>query len=282
MHKLESDMTHRTSQAHNHLAFTDSATSLSERLLLLFCRKPGTKDYPGGATANYTLANALNFARKTIPDFDGLVRDKLVLDYGSGHGWQAVAMRKAGARHVVGVDILESRLAHAEALAAREGSATDVRFYRSLPLELSGQFDVVVSLCAFEHYGDPAAELEAMKAAARPGGAVIVSFAELWLSPRGSHMSHFTKLPWANVLFSEQTLMRVRSRYRNDGATRFEEVEGGLNRMTRERFERIIRASGMTVESLSFHSVKGLPVVCRVPVLRGYFTAAASCVLRKQ
>jgi 2-polyprenyl-3-methyl-5-hydroxy-6-metoxy-1,4-benzoquinol methylase len=280
MHKLGPDMADRTSHAHTELALSHPATSLAERLLLLFCRKPGSEDYLK-TTATYTLDNALEFARKTIPDFDGLVRNKLVLDYGCGHGWQAVAMQKAGARRVVGVDILDERLAHGEALARREGVGNHVEFHRLLPSHLSGTFDVVLSLSAFEHFGDPAAELQAMQAAARPGGAVVVSFAEPWLSPHGSHMGHFTNLPWVNVLFSEDTVMRVRARFRDDGATRYEDVRGGLNRMTLARFERIVRASGMTVESLAVHTVKGLPLVGRLPVLREYLTAAASCILRK-
>ena len=41
-----------------------------------------------------------------------------------------------------------------------------------------------------------------------------------------------TKYPWAHVLFSENTIMAVRKLYKNDNASRFEEVEGGLNQMT--------------------------------------------------
>jgi 2-polyprenyl-3-methyl-5-hydroxy-6-metoxy-1,4-benzoquinol methylase len=258
----------------------DSSASVGERLLLLFCRKPGTEDFRA-TTASYTLDNALNFARKTIPSFDDVIRDKLVLDYGCGHGWQAVAMYKAGARRVTGTDILDERLAHGRALAEREGCAQHVAFSRSIPDEVRGQFDVVLSLSAFEHFDDPAAELQSMESAARPGGAVVVSFAEPWLSPHGSHMIHFTKLPWVNVLFSERSVMRVRSRFRSDGATRYEEVVGGLNRMTVARFEQIIRSSGMAVESLNLYPVKGLPLVTKTPVVREFFTAAASCILRK-
>jgi SAM-dependent methyltransferase len=258
----------------------DSSASMAERLLLLFCRKPGTKDYPT-TTATYTLENALKFPRKTIPDFDGLIQGKLVLDYGCGPGWQAVAMYKRGARRVVGIDILEERLAHGRALADREGCGEHVLFSRSIPHELNGQFDLVLSLSSFEHFADPVAELQSMKAAVTRGGMVVVSFAEPWLSPHGGHMVHFTKLPWVNVLFSERTVMRVRSRFRHDGARRYEEVEGGLNRMTLSRFERIMRSSGMTIESLNFYAVKGLPLVTSIPVVREFFTGAASCILRK-
>jgi len=249
-------------------------------MLLLASRAPGSEDY-STTTASYTLENALKFARKTIPEFERLIRDKVVLDFGCGHGWQAVAMQKLGARRVIGVDTQEDRLAHGRALAEREGCSDRVTFSRTVPEDLSGGADVVLSLSAFEHFADPAAELLSMRAAARSGGLVIVSFAEPWLSPHGSHMVHFTKLPWVNVLFSERTVMQVRARFRDDGATRYEEVVMGLNRMTIARFERLIRASGMTVESLNLFPVKGLPLVSKVPVLREFLTGAASCVLRK-
>jgi SAM-dependent methyltransferase len=255
--------------------------TLGERLLLWLSRRPGAADYPAG-TSGYTLANALDFARKTIPDFDRVIQGKLVLDFGCGHGWQAVAMHRAGARQVVGIDISEDRLEHGRALAAREGCTDRVTFHRAVPQDLRGQFEMVLSLSAFEHFADPAAELHTMQSFVRPGGLVVVSFAEPWLSPRGSHMGHFTRLPWVNVLFPERTVMRVRSRFRDDGATRYEEVEGGLNRMTVRRFEQIIRESGMIVERLTLYPVKGLPIVSKVPLLRELLTASASCVLRKR
>jgi hypothetical protein len=73
--------------------------------------------------------------------------------------------------------------------------------------------------------------LDEMRLAACPGGCVLITFFEPWLSPYGSHMSHFTRVPWINVLFSERTVMNVRSLFRSDGATRYEDVEGGLNRI---------------------------------------------------
>jgi hypothetical protein len=51
-------------------------------------------------------------------------------------------------------------------------------------------------------------------------------------------------------LFSESALIRWRANIRPDGATRFSEVEGGLNQMTIARFERLVAASQFRVESL--------------------------------
>lgn len=253
--------------------------TLGERLLLALSRDPNAPDY-SITTTEYTLDNALDFARKTIPGFPSLVRNRAVLDYGCGPGWQAVAMhRQCGSRHVVGLDINPEWLAHGRDLAEREQCGDAVTFTDAVPPDSQGIFDVVLSLNSFEHFNDPAKHLARMRGLARPGGCVVISFAEPWYSHSGSHMNFFTKVPWVNVFFSEQTVLRVRERFRSDGATRYEEVEGGLNRMTLRKFEEIIRASGLSVKYLKYHTTRGLPIVDKLPVVREFLVAAATCIL---
>src|SRR6267143_4158632 len=94
--------------------------TVSERLLLALSRDPNGPDYPT-TTAQYTVENALNFPRKTVPNFDSLLKDKTVLDYGCGPGWQAVAMHlQCGASRVQGIDIKDRWLAAGRALAQKE------------------------------------------------------------------------------------------------------------------------------------------------------------------
>jgi SAM-dependent methyltransferase len=249
---------------------------LAERLLLALSRDPRSADF-SGATDQYTLANALDFAQSRIPDFLNLIRGRRVLDYGCGPGWQAVAMATAGARQVVGVDINEAWIAKALALARAEGCETHVQFVQARDADRVGQFDVTISLNSFEHFADPAWSLAQMRAATRPGGQIVIAFAEPWLSPRGSHMTFFTRVPWVNVLFSEETVMRVRSRFRSDGAMRYEDVESGLNKMTLRKFRHILRASGLPTTDTHNFPIKGLPLVAQMPLLQEFFTAAVSC-----
>jgi hypothetical protein len=115
----------------------------------------------------------------------------------------------------------------------------------------------------------------------KPDGRIVITFAEPWYSNNGSHMGGFCRLPWVNLLFAERTIMNVRSLYRTDGAQRFIEIEGGLNQMSVAKFERIMRSSGMRIESLRLWPTKGLPLVTGVPVLRELLTSACSCVLQK-
>lgn len=240
-----------------------------------------------GATARYDLDNCLDFPRKTIPDFDALVRDKTVLDYGCGHGWQSVAMSvHCNARRVFGIDIDQQRIEHGRQLAERYGCA-NVGFGDRVPPDLTRAFDIVLSLSAFEHFADPAGEVARMRSLARPGGLVVISFAEPWYSNAGSHFNSYTRipgtnlpLPWLNLVFSDRALLTLREQFRGDRPQRIEDIEGGLNKMTLARFERIIRDSGLAVVELRYYATRGLPLVAKVPVVRELLTSAAMCMLR--
>src|SRR5580704_2057596 len=100
--------------------------TLEERLLLKLAKPEGAPHL--GATDNYSLDNCLQFPRKTIPDFDALIRGKKVLDYGCGPGWQAVAMvTQCGAASVFGLDINPQWLDHGRRLA-EQSRADRVQF----------------------------------------------------------------------------------------------------------------------------------------------------------
>jgi SAM-dependent methyltransferase len=257
---------------------------LGERILLRLSRKPGSSEY-AGATLNYTVQNALDFPKKTIPGLLDQIRNKVVLDYGCGPGYQAVAMAREGAHSVIGVDINPTWLERARALAAENKCDDRVSFSEAASFlgESSNRekFDVTLCCGSFEHFADPAKELAHMKSMTRPGGKILITFAEPWLSPHGSHMDLFCRVPYINILFSEKTVMAVRSRFRDDGATRYEEILSGLSRMTLAKFERIIRNSGLRVEHQNYFATKNLPVVKNIPYLREFLVSAVTCILVK-
>jgi SAM-dependent methyltransferase len=247
-----------------------------ERLLLAVCR-PVEAPSLSVPTVTYTLDNALDFAIRMIPGFRQRIQGKTVLDYGCGPGWQAVAMRRAGASHVHGVDINDDWLSHGRDLAAASG-VDGVTFAKTTAAE---KYDIVLSLGAMEHFGEPGRELARM--CSYTAQELLISFAEPWYSPYGTHLNGTTKLPWLNLWFSEKTVLNVRNLYPDgsDGARRFEDIRGGLNRMTVRHFEKLAAAApGMRVEQLILHSVKRVPLVTQVPVLREMMTGAITCILK--
>lgn len=178
-----------------------------------------------------------------------------VLDFGCGDGLEAVELAGV-ARSVFGLDIVPRLIDRARALAAAQHVEQNCTFGTEAP---SAAFDVIISLDAFEHFADPAGVLSVMHGLLRPTGHVYASFGPTWYHPFGGHL--FSVFPWAHLMFSETALIRWRADIRSDGATRFSEVEGGLNRMTIARFERIARASPLAVthlETVPIHHLERL------------------------
>lgn len=181
-----------------------------------------------------------------------LIRDKTVIDFGCGDGVATLDLARFGAKKVIGLDILENALARATSNAVAAGLGDRCEFSTSTKT----QADVIVSLDAFEHFGDPAAILEIMYSLLKPGGCVMASFGPTWYHPLGGHL--FSMFPWAHLVFSETALLRWRADIRADGATRFSEVEGGLNQMTIARFERLVSASKFRIEALETVPIRPL------------------------
>jgi 2-polyprenyl-3-methyl-5-hydroxy-6-metoxy-1,4-benzoquinol methylase len=161
------------------------------------------------------------------------IAGKVIIDFGCGEGADAVEMAARGAKRVIGIDIREDilRVARQKALSA---GVQDTCLFVSSTKELA---DIVVSVDAFEHFADPAETLRSMNTILQRAGEALVSFGPTWYHPLGGHL--FSVFPWAHLIFSEKALIRWRSTFKTDGATRFSEVARGLNQMTIAKFEEL-------------------------------------------
>ena len=206
------------------------------------------------------------------PHLWNFIRDKVVLDFGCGYGNEALEMATRGAREVIGLDIRENALAVGRAAQAKAG-IRNCRFVQ----RYEGKADVITSLDAFEHFEDPEGILRIMAELLDPSGKVLVSFGPTWYHPFGGHMPLF---PWAHVLLTEQALIKWRSQYKTDGATRFGEVEGGLNQMTIRRFERVIAKSPFRFEHFEAVPMRHGPIpILHTRLTREFLSSVVRCVL---
>ena len=204
--------------------------------------------------------------------FWAVVANQVVIDFGCGTGVEAVEMARHGAKRVIGVDIQEHFLREALQRAVHEG-VTDRCTFTQVADEPA---DIIVSVDSFEHFADPAGVLAAMRAMVKPTGRVFASFGPTWYHPLGGHL--FSVFPWAHLIFTERALIRWRSDFKTDGATRFCEVAGGLNRMTILRFEQIVKES-----AFEFARFEAVPIRRLQPLAnrftREFVTAFVRCEL---
>src|SRR5438552_2974497 len=170
------------------------------------------------------------------------IRDRVVIDFGCGGGAEAVEMALRGARKVIGVDIQERYLRAGRDRAERAEVSDRCTFVA----RTDETADVIVAIDSFEHFDEPPSILEEMAGLLNPGGCVLAAFGPTWYHPLGGHL--FSIFPWAHLIFTEKALIRWRSDFKTDGATRFREVEGGLNQMTIRRFEKIVASSPFAIE----------------------------------
>ena len=241
--------------------------SLGYRLLRRLCRDGETGYMDGSAYEGQSKLSVLLGAG--IWDE---IAGKVVIDFGCKSGVEAIEMAQHGARRVIGVDIWESELAKAKQAAAAAGVTDRCVFTMST----DEKADLVISLDSFEHFDDPADILRLMRRLIKDDGYALIEFGPTWYHPLGGHL--FSVFPWAHLLFTERALIRWRSDFKTDGATKFSEVEGGLNQMTIRRFERLVAESEWEFASFELLPIKRLrPIANRLT--REFTTSVVRCRL---
>lgn len=250
---------------------------MGERILLFFSQDPVRYD-PRNDRHDSGAENRLEQLVKAFPDFMEQICGKEILDFGCGSGYQSFAMADAGARRVTGIDIDLSSIQWPEQGYDR----SKVVFKCGVTEEDKGRYDIVISQNSMEHFSDPEEILKIMLAALKPEGKLLITFGPPWYAPYGSHMKFFTGLPWVNILFREETVMNVRKHFRRDGATRYVDVDSGLNKMTVGKFERLLQNTSLRVDYRSYECVKGLDFLGSIPYVRELVVNQISVIVTRQ
>lgn len=204
---------------------------------------PGGMGIPMGQDDTYASRGLSKLKTVLGPGIFEDLRDKVVLDFGCGEGANAIELAQNGCPHVIGIDIQE----HYLETAKNRAEALGVHGHCTFTTHWSQPVDAIISTDAFEHFEKPLEILASMRSLIKPDGCLLVSFGPIWHHPYGGHL--FSVFPWAHLVFTEGALIRWRSDFKTDGATRFHEVAGGLNKMTIKRWEALVAESGFKAVS---------------------------------
>ncbi len=262
-------------------------------------------------TEAYDMAYAQQqFDWKVRNGLTGTVTGLDVLEIGTGHGGIACYLAAVGAKSVVGIDLntkhLEFARRFAEIVSKRygEGYRLPVSFEEMSANDTSfedASFDLVLADNVFEHFTEPETVMREAYRVLRPGGQLLVPVFSSILSKYGPHLKHGLKMPWAQVVFSEKTIIRAMYRLAADDPRLYEFYPGlsdspqrfrdlrrykDLNDITYRTFQDMARRIGFKVESFSVYGTNLGKVMKRVPVIRNtrlmdILSTGAAAVLRK-
>ena len=214
----------------------------------------------------------------------------VVLDVGCGTGVVCLEAARRGAARVVGVDMQLIDVARDNLCEHAVQLAETVSFVEtdgSLNELGDETFDVIFSKDSFEHYADPEHFVHVITRFLTPGGSLVIGFGPLWKAPTGGHIDYITRVPWAHLVFPEKVIMQERRRFRpGENAERFEDIVGGLNKITLRRFRSIMASSGLDcayfATNVSDHRVvRAMAVLSRIPPLRECLTINVYSIWRR-
>lgn len=258
-------------------------STIGESILSSLSRDPSIEDY---TNEQYKKKHGdinvyISALQKRFPSIQQMIANKHVLDIGCAEGMETLALAKMGAAKVHGIDI---RIDSDKNTDIRENNRDCKMDFSRMNAEMTsfsdGEFDAVVTCGSFEHFNDPYLVLKESKRILKNDGLIFLT-SGVWAHPWGAHMNFFTKVPWVQFLFSEKSIMNVRKQYRHDGAVKFKDVEGGLNKVGIRSFTRMVDELDLKTDYLKLNPVKGLTPLTRVPLVNELFTNLIIAILRK-
>ena len=189
------------------------------------------------------------FNRRVRNGLEVEVKDLDVLDIGCGRGGITCYAAVCGARSVIGIDLNGRSISFAlrlkRDLEKRLGNGRlPIRFsemnadHLGLP---DGCLDLVIAECVFEHFTDPEKPMREAFRTLRPGGRLLVPEFTSIYSKYGLHLKNALKVPWANLLFTERTILRALHRLAEDDPEVHRVYPGLANNPVRVRDVRLHR-----------------------------------------
>lgn len=132
---------------------------------------------------------------------------KTLLDVGCNDGAITCRYLDRGAARVIGADIDEAAIRRATASFGSANVSFVTCTTNAIPLE-NDSVDAIVCYDVFEHVSQPRAVVDEWFRILRPGGKALIGTWG-WYHPYAHHLWSTMPVPWAHVLCSEKSMIRV-------------------------------------------------------------------------
>ena len=197
------------------------------------------------------------------------LKDKHILDIGTGLGGKLPFYVEMGVKAVTGIDIsfksVEIAAQHVSSLGLSPTDQACVRLAVTDAARLpfpDNTFDAIVSINVFEHIEQLEAAIYEAHRVLSPGGTAFL-YLPPYYSPWGPHLENWIRFPWPHLLFSDRTLMHVAARQdvqdrlnvRFVPAAQIDWETAGdripdVNRVTLRRFRALVKQAGFSIQQL--------------------------------
>ncbi len=131
-----------------------------------------------------------------------------------------------------------------------------------------------------EHFSEPYEMLTLFKKLINPEGVIYITFGPPWYSPYGAHTHFFCKMPWIHLMFAENAVLSVRNKYTDDVATSYENVRGGLNRMTLAKFHHLLETLDCRIVYRKYIYMLNWHFLYKIPLLRELFLYHINVIIK--
>lgn len=240
-----------------------------------------------------TIKNYLDYTDKSE-----MFNNKKVLDIGCGAGGKSLYYITLGAKHVYGVDVVDSYKKESEELASNLNLQDKFTFVCADAKELpypDESFDTIIMNDAMEHVSDPEGVLQEVMRVLTKNGKVYINFPP-YNHPYGAHLSDAINIPWVHLFFSDKQLIKNYKELvsnlpdgKNRVNFRISKDESGIeyfsyiNKMTIKRYNNILQKLNITpVFYKEMPLRKFLSLFAKLPILKEFFVKMVVCVIEKK
>jgi SAM-dependent methyltransferase len=220
--------------------------------------------------------------RSLLPDINTL-RDASALDLGCGEGGGVLALRDAGAKSVLGIDLAADRIAVANELVANDLSCT-CRVGDGERIGVAdASFDFVLCCEILEHVRCPRSFLIEVARVLRPDGAALITFPS-FASVTGPHLWHLVNIPFGQYLLGLDAVREAAAVALRGAGQACDGTWDPLNRITIRSFRRILaQVPDLSIQLMRVHS-RFLPMkpLSRLPMINDLAGDSVRALLRRR